>query len=89
MKLFRGFNKEVCSVCKDLRDEICSGIILRQNVLALSGRHRALLGRRYERREELVDMAVDTAECIAEYITCDAFERREIYLYLVHGYILS
>ena len=43
----------------------------------------------YERREELVDMAVDTAECIAEYITCDAFERREINLYLVHGYILS
>ena len=72
-----------------LRDEVYAFIILRTDVFALPGRHGTFLGRRDERREELVDMAVDPAECIAEYITCNAFERREINLHLVHGYILS
>ena len=33
--------------------------------------------------QELVDLAVDTAESIAEYISCNAFKRREIYLHQV------
>ena len=89
MKLFRCVDKAVGSAREDLGDKVYSDIVLRVNVLALAGRHRVFLARRNKRRKILVDMPVDPAESIAEYITCNAFKRREINLHIIHAHILS
>ena len=52
-------------------------------IRSLLGSQRAFFRRRDERRIVLVYVAVDSVVCVAEYVTCNAFERREIYLHQV------
>ena len=84
-KCFCSINKMLGAAGQDLRDQVDPCIVFGRDIFSLARRERTLFGRRNERREVLVHVAVDLGKSIAENVSCDAFERREINLHVNRG----